>query len=188
MPILALAGRRFSGKTKIASTFCDMDSRFRVLNFADPIKEEFCKRKGITRDMLDRSSFKEEFRPELLTYSDDMKAKHSKYYFADMLMERIIPGEHVIIGDLRFIEEVHVLKKKDALIYKVETSKKVRILRGWNYDPNIDDHYSETELDLPAYVYHCLGGGVIYNDKDPTNQIQLILQTQFKREISLAIN
>lgn len=165
--LLALTGRRYCGKSRAADMVAKFDPRFRILSFADVLKEEFSKESGIELKKLYQTGIKDFYRPQLFEFEAQRKAGN-RYYFAEKLFERVRPNDLVVIDDLRFIEELAMCVQKSAVIYKVHAEPHHRVARGWKYS-EVDDHYSETELDYSGYLFHQVTGGkggTIFNTRD----------------------
>jgi len=168
--ILALVGRRYSGKSTLADMLLAFDPRFVKRSFATVLKSEFAASSGVDLKKLNTPGVKDMYRPALFEYEKKAKA-NNPFYFAEKLFAQRSADEFTVIDDLRFIEELQLCIQKGAVIYKVHAEAHQRRQRGW-VKGEIDEHYSETELDLPGYLFWQVSGhrgGTIFNtrsDKD----------------------
>lgn len=163
MPILAFSGSRKSGKTLASGLVTKLDARFHKRSFADPVREMFSKETGIGLKTLTDNSAKEEYRERLIAFAEGLRAK-DELIFIKALFDSITPDEYIVIDDLRLLRELEHLVKNKAIIFRVEADKHVRRKRGWVYFPAIDEHITETDLDLCQETYVKLGGGIVRNN------------------------
>jgi phosphomevalonate kinase len=180
--IISLSARRKTGKTLAADLIVSLDNRFKKLSFASYLKDAFSAERGIKREDLNDVLIKERYRQEMQLWGDKKRAENP-YLFVTRLLENTVPTGFYVIDDCRFIPEVETLVKLGAKPYGMYSEPKFRRDRGWVFDPEVDNHVSETELgDLCAYTWHCLGGGYLYNNKskeDLKKSLSLILSTHF---------
>jgi phosphomevalonate kinase len=179
MKIIGFAGTRKSGKTAAAHQLMGIDERFRRMSFADPLKDMYCKTKGIGRETLDNVSLKEFYRRDMQEVSTQMKIDNGDDYFAKMLLDQVLSNDFVVIDDVRFVQELKLIRQAGGIVYQVYSDPHKRAERGWEFDPIIDTDISETELGwLTAETFHLLGGGRIYNNhstKELRNEIFNVL-------------
>lgn len=168
MKILALAGKRKSGKTYSAEKFIEVAAlhghTFRKVSFATELRKQFAETKGIVPSLLTENFAKEEYREQLLEYAKNIKKTDPKY-FIKCLFDSILDYESVVIDDLRFIEEFEEIYKRGGVIYKVEADIAVLQSRGWKYTPEIDDDTGETELGGASVSVFSPYGGHFYNNE-----------------------
>lgn len=184
MAVVALAGRRRSGKSTTADLITyigeEMHIVIRKVSFADPLREMFCAETGVTmRELIDPET-KELHREWLIEFATEKRADNP-YIFIDLLFNTISPSENIVIDDMRSIEELERVVKAGGKPYKVASSQSARETRGWRYNSNIDDHVLETELDLSGDTFRLLGGGQIFNTSS-----QSYLQNQLFDIVKLA--
>ena len=168
MTILAFAGRRRSGKTEASDSVVtigkEMGISIRKVSFADSLREMFSRKTGIAVSMLLNPETKEEFRKRLVRFADEEREKDPDV-FVNNLFASVLPGEHIVIDDMRLLNELVAVAQRGGKPFKIEASKVSREARGYKYDQEIDEHISETELDLSAHTFECLGGGRVFNNK-----------------------
>lgn len=166
--LIALVGKRLSGKSTVATQILRQDPTFRRVSFGDVLKREYQK----LHDLPDYSSwtpdFKETHRKGLISLSWERKAV-DPYYFAKKLFSTLVDGESVVIDDMRFIEELHMAVQRGAYVYKIHSERHDRVKRGWKFTPGVDDETSECELDISGYSLRLAAGGrggTIFNTRD----------------------
>lgn len=170
--ILGLSGPRFSGKTVLADLVVSGAKEYGVevkkLSFATPLKEEFCKEKGIGIETLLLPEVKEQYRAEMEAFSLRVKAENNNpNHFTDLLFAKILPLDNVVIDDVRlFTEEIMRIRQEQGYVWRVFTERQRRIDRGMLANPVTDISRFETESDLPADCYLSLfGTGWVFNNK-----------------------
>ena len=150
--LIAICGHKFSGKSTVAKLLHNATG-YRVVSFADKLKDITCVLSGCTREQLEDYDFKEnELVPDYLRpYCGDTKKPTFRAFlqhFGSEVMRGVNDniwidctlsncGENAIISDCRFPNEAKAIKAKGGIVIKV-----VR--------PNAkasDSHQSETRID-----------------------------------------
>lgn len=170
MKILGLCGRRKSGKTRVADIVVKMTSGspypFKKISFADPLRIMFAEDRGIDPEDLKNNYTKEFHRKDIIEYSQRVK-ESDPLFFVTALFDFVDQHENIVIDDIRFIEEFAETKIRGGIIYRVDSSKELRKARGWEYNIDVDESLSETELgDLSAYTMSAFGGIINNNGTD----------------------
>jgi phosphomevalonate kinase len=165
MNILAFAGRRYTGKTKASSIVLELAPAFRRVSFSDAPREEFCKYHKLDIAELLTPGVKERYRVAFIEFAEGRKEK-DKYHWANLLFEKVLSTDNIVIDDLRFIEELHTIIKNKGIVYKMQAELEIRKQRGWIPNPYIDNDITETEMDLSPYTFWELtkGGGIFNNE------------------------
>ena len=144
--IIAIVGKKGSGKDTIGNIIKELDPEFQQYSFAMPIKKVITDVFGIPNSQLEGRKEKEtpierwynKSPRDLMKYvGDAFKEKINKNIWIDILFDTIKDKEKVVITDLRFKNEYDKCREKGVFIIKV-----VR--------PEInssDTHISETDLD-----------------------------------------
>lgn len=169
-PLLAISGKRFSGKDTFAALIrehaIERGAQLEAYAFAGESKRLFVEaqaKAGVKVD-LDRlttdRAYKEEWRPKLTQFTVDSIAK-DPLVFCRAVADRIEKSTHpALITDLRLKLEVEHLNKRFALhVVRLERGDAGRTAAGWKHDADKDSHHTETELDDPS-----LWSEVITND------------------------
>ena len=130
--LIALCGKRKSGKGEVAKAIRSLYPSFREVSFADSLKREYAIRQGIHPDDLLDPMKKEIHRRGLQVLSEEMKNQHGEDIFARNTLSDIKDEENVIISDLRFFVEYRALPKHTKII-KVYSDIWFRESRGWEF-------------------------------------------------------
>jgi len=170
--IIMLAGKTKAGKTTFADIVTGLTTNVQRVAFGDVLKDLYSTHTGVPIDQLHDVIRKERFRPDMVRFADEIRAK-DRFYFANYLFDMLegLPN-HFIIDDLRVIEELQVGKQRGAIPYRIHADNNTRKARGWYYRPEIDDHFTETEMDLTAETYRALGGDYIFNTTNDIKQLE----------------
>lgn len=145
--IIGLAGKKRSGKDTVAGFIgkhlkkYDTQNRSIIcLYLADSLKDEYCKRVGITRQELENR--KEIHRTELQDLALDRKIKEGEDYWVRQLIKKIksIPKEpaYIIIPDVRYLCDAEFISKVGGIVWRINRD---------NNNVLPDNHLSETQLD-----------------------------------------
>lgn len=170
--ICGLAAPRFSGKTVLADLIVEGARGYglevKKLSFATPLKEEFCKFKGIGLEVLALPEVKEQYRAEMEAFSLEVKRKNNNpNHFTDLLFAKILPLDNIVIDDVRlFDEEIMRIRQEGGYVWRVYAERQKRIDRGMKANPITDISRFETDSDLPVDCYLSLfGTGWVFNNK-----------------------
>jgi phosphomevalonate kinase len=161
--IIAFAGKARTGKSICCNYITQKYPEFKKLSFASPLKNEFCKEKGIDRSELDDASIKESHRFNIQRFSEKYLSR-DKYHFLKLALKEVNPGDHVVFDDLRYLEnEFYPIVGLGGTPVKLHSTLEDRIKRGYIPNPEIDNHQSEVDLDLPDAFFYSYHGDVIDN-------------------------
>lgn len=171
--IIAIVGKKGSGKDTIGNIIKELDPEFQQYSFAMPIKKVITDVFGVPDSQLEDRVGKEtpiekwynkSPRDLMKDVGDAFKEKINKNIWIDILFDTIKDKEKVVITDLRFKNEYNKCREKGVFIIKV-----VRLEIN-----SSDTHISETELDdIPDSKFDA----VIVNDgsleqlKDRVNRL-----------------
>ncbi|MFO0662154.1 MAG: hypothetical protein U0165_20320 [Polyangiaceae bacterium] len=154
--VLAISGKRFSGKDTLAAAIEKQAARrglaLRRRAFADACKQAFCRSlevRGVQLDptllSTDRNT-KEAWRPELTRFTEEQLAVDPQVFARQILDED--HAETVLISDLRLRTEIECLISESQPIFvRLTRSDASRAASGWVFTPGVDTHRTETELD-----------------------------------------
>lgn len=142
MIIIALSGKKQSGKDTVADILTELARPTRVfrLAFADALKEELACALGVTVDYINQNKAK--FRSLMQAWGDTRRAVNGNDYFVNKLLVKLNDARYnnhciVVITDLRYMHELIILRSIGAYI--------CRVVR--NIDDFGDPHSSEIDLD-----------------------------------------
>lgn len=178
--IYAISGKRKSGKSTAALELQKLAEvkfiNLEIFSFAGTLKDDFSKVMGVDRSLLDHPTYKEEYREGMQTFGEKMRSQDPMYWIKkfDKLTKK---SEHIVCDDLRFFNELIYFMKKKATIIRVHADTKIRKQRGWVLNPLIDNHISETDLDMSLDTWRAIGH-YCYNNRsldELADDLQLIL-------------
>ena len=187
--ILALCGRRFSGKSYLADMAMRKEKRFVRRAFADNLKKRFAEAYDIPLQYLHTTGVKDKYREPMFMYANSCK-REDPCCFARPVIKASEKDELTIIDDLRFIEELQLIIESGGVVVKVVSEPIDRKSRGWIYSYEIDEDYSETEMDLSIETFLAITSGraeQVFNNlksrETPDEQISAILRQWFPKPI-----
>lgn len=159
--LLAISGKRFSGKDTFAALLVDEAKKLGVTletyAFAGESKRLFAeqqRREGVEVDLArltaDRE-YKEAWRPKLTKFTVEAIAA-DPLVFCRAVAQRIeASGRPALITDLRLKLELDYLRPRFALhVVRLVRSDAARAASGWQFKQDVDTHHTETELDDPS--------------------------------------
>ena len=166
--IIAICGHKFSGKSTVARLLHNATS-YRVVSFADKLKDVTCVLSGCTREDLEDYDFKETqlvpdyLRPYCLN-AEKPTFRAFLQYFGSEVMRGVNDniwidctlsncGNDCIVSDCRFPNEAKAVKERGGIVIKV-----VRPLAKAE-----DAHQSETMIDEIAPDYTIVNDTTLEN-------------------------
>ena len=170
--IIMLAGRTKAGKSTLADAIVQVDKSFKQVAFADILKEDFSEVYNIPLAYLQDVNKKDFYRPDLQEHADKRRAQ-DRYFYARALFSMLdaFPGNYVI-DDLRTVEELELGLLRGATPHKVHAEDIPRKFRGWVPNSLVDEHFTETEMDLSAETYSKFGGTIVHNNSQSLEDIR----------------
>ena len=150
--IIAICGHKFSGKSTVAGLLHNATG-YRVVSFADKLKDITCILSGCTREQLEDYDFKENvlvpdylqpyclnakmptFRAFLQHFGSEVMRGANDNIWIDCTLSNC--GKDCIISDCRFSNEANAVKARGGIVIKIER-------------PDVktsDSHQSETQID-----------------------------------------
>jgi phosphomevalonate kinase len=161
LPLLALSGKRFSGKDTLAALLvkaaADRCITLETHAFAAECKRLFVQReaaRGVEIDLARLQSdreYKEQRRPELTKFTV-LSLADDPLVFCRSVADRIESSTHpALVTDVRLRLEVeHLRPRFDLHLVRITRSDASRAESGWKYVASVDEHHTETELDDPS--------------------------------------
>lgn len=159
--LLAISGKRFSGKDTLAALLVEHARKRGVVlhtyAFAAESKRMFTAQQaaaGITVDVErlqhDRE-YKELWRPQLTTFTMESLAA-DPLVFCRSVADRIdASSSSSLVTDVRLRLEVEHLRPRFELhLVRIARSDQARAASGWKFTPSADEHRTETDLDDPS--------------------------------------
>ena len=157
--LIGICGKKFSGKSTVAKILSGMLG-YKVVSFADKLKDVTCVLSGCTREQLEDYDFKENklVPPHLRPYcgnADTPTFRAFLQHFGSEVMRGVNDniwidctllncGENAIISDVRFPNEAKAIRERGGIIVKVER----------NGLQSSDTHQSEIAMNeiYPNYI------------------------------------
>ena len=150
--VYLLCGKRYSGKTTLASSMAADDPRLVVKHLADSLKLEYCQKHGLSMErMLADRSFKESHRTSIIRMGGEAREQNPDVW-CEKLVSSLLPGTtDLCVADIRYPNELEFFTRwagADAcLSVRVHADDRTRAQRGWVFTEGVDDDPSETLLD-----------------------------------------
>src|SRR5688572_24853951 len=146
MKILALAGKRKSGKTTCAEMIVhiakeSLGIEVQLCSFGTTLKEMFSRQYGTSMADLNDPFEKDKYIMDLERYAACLRT-YDANYLVDSLWNRVT-SNFVVIDDMNKVEELASVMARGGTPYKMEVDTFIRQERGAKYDPIIDTHYLE---------------------------------------------
>jgi phosphomevalonate kinase len=155
--LVAISGKRFSGKDTLAGMIVDEAARrgvtVPVWAFAAESKRMFAAgRPEVDGERLLRDrAYKETWRPELTKFTVESIAADPLVFCRGVCGRIDAAGVPAVISDLRLRLELDWLRPRYALrVVRVVRSDARRAESGWTRVDSVDGHHTETELDDPS--------------------------------------
>ena len=157
--LIGITGQKFSGKSTVAKMLSEMLG-YKVVSFADKLKDVTCVLSGCTREQLEDYDFKESvlvpnhlkpycgnaefptYRAFLQHFGSEVMRDVNDNIWIDCTLDNC--GKNAIISDVRFPNEAKAIKELGGVIIRVE-----RVGLESN-----DTHSSETSMKqiIPDYI------------------------------------
>ena len=150
--LIGITGQKFSGKSTVAKMLSDM-LNYRVVSFADKLKDVTCVLSGCTREDLENYDFKESvlvpdhlkpycgnvefptYRAFLQHFGSEVMRGVNDNIWIDCTLSNC--GDNCIVSDCRFPNEAKAVKARGGIVIKVVRP-----------DAKAEDsHQSETRID-----------------------------------------
>jgi phosphomevalonate kinase len=159
--LLAISGKRFSGKDTFASLL-QQEARERGLRLETYAFAAECKRLFVAKQAkegvvveLERlttdRAYKETWRPKLTEFTVASIAADPLIFCREVARRIEASTDLALITDLRLkLELEHLRPRFDLHVMRLVRTDPHRTASGWVYKPEVDGHHTETELDDPA--------------------------------------
>ncbi|XP_014614869.1 PREDICTED: phosphomevalonate kinase [Polistes canadensis] len=154
--ILLFSGKRKCGKDFITDILHKRlgDDKSVIIKISGPIKLHWSKNSGLDLNkLLDNSEYKEQYRFEMIKWSESIRKKDSGYFCrAAIDMYNVRDKPIWIVSDTRRKTDIHWFQENYKGLCKtirVIANPELRQQRGWKFVAGIDD--AETECDLDDF-------------------------------------
>ncbi|KAH8377107.1 hypothetical protein KR093_003470 [Drosophila rubida] len=149
--ILLISGKRKCGKDFISERLLNRQAI--IVRISEPIKREWARKLELDINaMLSDGPYKEQFRRDMILWSDEVRRKDYGFFCRAAMKEAPVDTvDYVIVSDIRRKNDIrwfyetygHEMIQTVRLISQLETRK----ARGWQFTAGIDDVPSECDLD-----------------------------------------
>lgn len=156
--VLLFSGKRKSGKDYFTERLlerCNADE-VAVIKISLPIKSHFSKMYNLDlNDLMSSSEYKENFRSEMINWSDEMRKKDPGTFCRAAIEMAEAEGKPVwVVSDVRRKTDISWFKENFGDVVRtvrIEAAENVRRERGWTFVGGVDDSISECDLDDYTY-------------------------------------
>lgn len=153
--IIGISGKMGAGKNCLGELlvkhFEQAGYKFRLIAFADALKDAYCNAHGLTREQLERE--KDMHRAGLQAFGEKMREQDPAYWIK-RLDGKMFKEQNYIITDVRYRNEVQWIRDKGGLNFRVIASPAVRATRR---ELTGETHKSEIDLDMvKAGIWHTI--------------------------------
>lgn len=162
MRCIVISGKRGVGKDRFARELLQVLPNAVIQSLANTFKRIFAREQGLDADRLisDRA-YKEQHRAAMNASFEQFHREQPLLCCREALQVDS-SFDWLIIPDMRLQSDIDACREMaDIITVRIEASDEVRQRFGWRYDANIDQHWTETDLDYAAFDY------VIVNDGTP---------------------
>lgn len=138
-----------SGKDECAKFLIEVYN-FKRFAFADPLKEDL-------KILLGREINKKTDRSLMQNYGELRRNEYLNHW-VDKLIKNInqSDAENIVVTDIRYMNEIQELIQNNFLLLKIQCNESKRrenlFLRDGFYDPSIEQHNSQKELQLNSEI------------------------------------
>lgn len=159
--IVLISGKRKCGKDylaeKLLSELSEGGVSVVVVRISGPLKKEYSRLHGLDLDhLMDSGPYKEEFRKDMVRWSDEVRKKDPCYFCRIAATEAVNSSQSDVFivsdirrpADVRYFEE-NFAEKLGTTVLKIRITapEVIRVRRGWKFEPGIDDAETECALD-----------------------------------------
>ncbi|KAH8273911.1 hypothetical protein KR044_003370 [Drosophila immigrans] len=159
--ILLISGKRKCGKDFISERLLNrqvmLAKRAIIVRISEPIKRKWAQKLQLDIDaMLSDGSYKEQYRRDMIVWSDEVRSKDYGFFCRAAMKEAPVESvDFVIVSDIRRKNDIrwfyetygHQMVHTVRLTAKLET----REARGWQFTAGVDDVPSECDLDDSSF-------------------------------------
>jgi phosphomevalonate kinase len=154
--VILLSGKRKCGKDFVSEILLKSLTNIVAFRIASPIKKQFAKDNNLDFDkLLDSSHYKENYRQEMVLWSERIRAKDPNFFLRLAIEESNAKSKPIwMLTDARRLCDVLYFKNgsfksSKVVTIRINASQETRIKRGWIFTEGIDD--KDTECGLDSY-------------------------------------
>jgi phosphomevalonate kinase len=154
--VILLSGKRKCGKDFVSDIILKSLTNIVAFCIASPIKKQFAKDNNLDfNKLLDSSDYKENYRQEMVLWSERIRAKDPNFFLRLAIEESNAKSKPIwMLTDARRLCDVlyfknGLFKSSKVITIRISASEETRIKRGWIFTEGIDD--KDTECGLDSY-------------------------------------
>jgi phosphomevalonate kinase len=154
--VILLSGKRKCGKDFVSDIILKSLTNIVAFCIASPIKKQFAKDNNLDfNKLLDSSHYKENYRQEMVLWSERIRAKDPNFFLRLAIEESNAKSKPIwMLTDARRLCDVlyfknGLFKSSKVITIRISASEETRIKRGWIFTEGIDD--KDTECGLDSY-------------------------------------
>ncbi|XP_013183683.1 phosphomevalonate kinase [Amyelois transitella] len=149
--ILLFSGKRKSGKDYLTDNLQKiLTDRCEIIKISRPIKSHWAKEKNLNlNELLCDTQYKELYRLDMIRWSEDMRDKDYGCFCREAC-QNAADRPIWIVSDIRRKTDIRWFKETYGDIIRtirIEADETTRVLRGYQFQPGVDDFPSECDLD-----------------------------------------
>lgn len=154
--VILLSGKRKSGKDFITAKIQQYfgNDQTAVVRLSSPLKRMYAEEHGLDFEkLLDSSSYKEQFRKEMILWGERQRAKDPTFFCYGAIQDVIKEKASAIlwiVSDARRVSDLQYFKNRyphKLVTCRILASDAARKMRGWKFCVGVDDAESECGLD-----------------------------------------
>ncbi|XP_037927357.1 probable phosphomevalonate kinase [Teleopsis dalmanni] len=148
--IILISGKRKCGKDFLSEKLQKrLGERSQIIRISEPIKSEWAKKRNLNlEELLSDGPYKEQYRKEMIVWSDEMREKDYGYFCRAAMSKA--NHDVVIVSDIRRKNDIKYFRETyGACVQTIRLTcpEAIRFERGWSFTSGIDDVASECDLD-----------------------------------------
>lgn len=147
--VLLFSGKRKSGKDYVVAELKKLlgDSICEIIRLSGPLKKQYALEHGLDFEkLLDSSSYKEKYRKSMIAWGE-AKRKEDPEFFCSLATKDACRPIWIISDARRRTDMKYFCERYQVIHVRIQASEETRKLRGWSFDPGVDDAESECDLD-----------------------------------------
>ncbi|SPP85917.1 probable phosphomevalonate kinase [Drosophila guanche] len=154
LKIVLISGKRKCGKDYISERLQKrLANRARIVRISEPIKSEWARKLQLDLSaLLSDGPYKEQYRRDMIVWSDEMRTKDYGYFCRAAMAEAPLDQTpYIIVSDVRRKNDIKWFREtygQDMVrTVRLTSRPETRQARGWTFTEGIDDVPSECDLD-----------------------------------------
>ncbi|XP_052861136.1 phosphomevalonate kinase [Anopheles cruzii] len=150
--VLLISGKRKCGKDYLSDALLKRigTERAQIVRISEPIKRHWANTMKLDLgELLGDSAYKERYRQQMIEWSEEQRRRDYGIFCREAC--RTILREVCIVSDVRRRTDMRYFfdtyGKARIRTVRIEANDEARAVRGWHFQPGVDDVPSECDLD-----------------------------------------